>query len=263
MAGCAIGVGDCIRPRWICRNSNWEAYTPAWTVLLLVSRFIASNRWGLPIIWNESVVIRNGHVRWQVFFEFHIYYSYFVIYLVSVGWCPDLVSYILTSPYLVKLSLIFWLFYFFSVPIPASSIITCDNSPLSCLNSSSPLESCSTDGIRSSRTWRRLVSLVHWLGWCVHRLQPNVSSRVSIRGFDVLLGSKQHTMVFCLSLILAAAFSLLALLTRYNQTLHRLLARSALLAMFTQHNTTAQFHYSAQTDSNPQSQQASGRGPAP
>jgi len=194
-------------------------------------------------------------MRWQVLFKSHIYYSYPVIYLLLVGRCPEHVPHVFNLAVFGQAVLIVFsvtsggrlavLIYF--SPIPANSIFPCDNSPLSCLNSSCPLESCSRVCIRS-----RLVNFMYTRLLCpsiwIIRISSSAKRKFSqihsciwnavIRG---LLRSKQHKIVFCLSFILAAVFSLIAPLhTDITQTLHYLLARSALLCLF---NTTAQFHY--------------------
>lgn len=122
------------------------------------------SRLGLRVVQDESIITSYGHMRWQVLFKSHIHYSYPVIYLLLVGRCPEHVPHVFNLAVFGQAVLIVFsvtsggrlavLIYF--IPIPANSIFPCDNSPLSCLNSSCPLESCSRVCIRS-----RLVNFMY------------------------------------------------------------------------------------------------------
>jgi len=159
-----------------------------------------------------------------------------------------------TSVYLIKLSLIVrsdisggrLAILIFRIPIPSHSVYTCDSSPLSCLNSYCPLVSHSTVCIctvlANLMQTRRLDPSI-WVIRMSSSARRNVSWNRSCILHAVILGlrgSKQHTMVLRLSLILSSVSPVIAsLFPVCNETQHYMLCRSSLLYLL---HTSAVFH---------------------
>ena len=198
---------------------------------------------------------------WCVILSVHVY-PHPIRYWVWVGRCP-LFLICLTSPYLVKLSIIvrsdisggtlaIWIF---RIPIPSRSVFTCDSSPLSCLNSYCPFVSRSTGCIctlLASLMQTRRLGLSIWVIRMLSSARRNVSWIHSCIRNAVILGtwgSKHHTVVLRLSLILSSVSPLIAsLFPVRNETQHYMLCRSSLLCLL---HTSTVFRYSAQTISIP------------
>ena len=94
------------------------------------------------------------------------------------------------------------------MPIPASSMHTCDISPLSCMYSSCPCESCRTSFTRSSFVnfmYTRLLGPSTWIFHTSASTSRNLSwihSRISKADIRGLRGSNIQRMVFSLSYML-------------------------------------------------------------
>ena len=141
------------------------------------------------------------------------------LYLYARVHCSSCIS--RTSPYFIRVSYIIRSFTsggglavrILRLPIPANSVVTCDNSPLSCLNFYCPFVAVSTLCrralcvnlmntcplvpsiwiMRMSSSSRRSFSKIHSWIW-----------KALMRG---LRGSEQHTIVFCLSILYSPLLS--------------------------------------------------------